>query len=400
MKSLADILQNILIPEPESLEPISNPPEPLSIEKGETQGRYDFDLAEFPMFHYEKTTHSKRTEPILYTDTIKGKDGAEIIREWKVYPSAVHGFGNSSTQLVLYELLQLWVDQGCKGSQIQFGTLRSHLMRRSQRRPSSKDFERLRRDLEILCGCRFHCKNAFWDRNRGAYVDMNWQLFTSVFYFREKAGDMQSEMPFGFIEASSVLQQIARSRGFFSLGFPKSFIYKLSPLEQRLAVYLAKKFLSQKLHQRFVEDLATALPIEAERADNVRAILRRTVNGLQKAGFPLLESFEFRKSERDGRWVAVFRRKASPKQYALPKDTLEKLDADLQILVERLSQASGQPDDWRWWMKCAQVLGYDGITRAIGQFEETVQIRRVDNRGAMLTKILKDVAADRGVALN
>lgn len=139
--------------------------------------------------------------------------------------------------------------------------------------------QRLRRDLEILCGCRFHCKNAFWDRERQAYVDMNWQLFNSVFYFKERADSTQPEMPFGFIEVSSVLQQIATTRGFFALGFHNSFFYDLKPLEQRLAIDLAKNFIYQALHQRFVDDLAKALPIDAQRGDNVRAILKTPPNG-------------------------------------------------------------------------------------------------------------------------
>jgi hypothetical protein len=60
-------------------------------------------------------------------------------------------------------------------------------------------------------------------------------------------------------------------------------------LEQRL--YLAEKFMSQALHQRFVDDLAKALPIDAKRPDNVRAILRNAANGLiQKQAPPCKHS--------------------------------------------------------------------------------------------------------------
>jgi hypothetical protein len=221
-----------------------------------------------------------------------------------VYPSAAYGFGGPTTQLVLYDLLQLHIEQGCKGNQIQFGTLYNLLQRRGIRTPSTRDYQRLRRDIEILCSCRFHCKNAFWDRERQAYVDMNWQLFNSVFYFKATPEGLQSEMPFGFIEVSSVLQQIARTRGFFTLGFPAPFFFKLKPLEQRLSIYLAKKFMSQSLHQRFVDDLSKALPIDAKRPDNVRAILRNAAAGLMDKQVPFLAGFELRKSTREGKWVA------------------------------------------------------------------------------------------------
>jgi hypothetical protein len=399
LQSIADILQQTLFPD--GAPTISTPPQSIKSKPPDElltgpSGRYDFDLAEFPFFHFDKNPDQPLKEAITYTDTITGKDGVSVIREWKVYPSAAYGFGGPTTQLVLYDLLQLYIEQGCKGNQIQFGTLYNLLQRRGIRTPSTRDYQRLRRDIEILCSCRFHCKNAFWDRPRQAYVDMNWQLFNSVFYFKEKPHGIQCEMPFGFIEVSTVLQQIARTRGFFTLGFPAPFFYKLKPLEQRLSIYLAKKFMSQTLHQRFVDDLAQALPIDAKRSDNVRAILKNAANGLIQKQVPFLAGFELRKSAREGKWLAVFHRRCAPQASNHPAEDIQKLPEPIDHLVRRLSEVSGQPEDWRWWRKCAEQLGQDGIELAIGQFEETSRIRRVERQGAMLTKILKDVAAAKG----
>ena len=221
LQSTAKILQQTLFSDelPQSTLPTAEEPS-IEVHAGPT-GRYDFDLAEFPFFHFDKNPDHRLSQPMTYTDTITGKDGIPITREWKVYPSAAYGFGGPTTQLVLYDLLQLYTEQGCRGNQIQFGTLYNLLQRRGIRRPSTHDYQRLRRDIEILCSCRFHCKNAFWDRERQAYVDMNWQLFNSVFYFKENPHDSKAEMPFGFIEVSSVLQQIVRTRG-FTLGVKRT----------------------------------------------------------------------------------------------------------------------------------------------------------------------------------
>lgn len=399
LQSTAKILQQTLFSDelPQSTLPTAEEPS-IEVHAGPT-GRYDFDLAEFPFFHFDKNPDHRLSQPMTYTDTITGKDGIPITREWKVYPSAAYGFGGPTTQLVLYDLLQLYTEQGCRGNQIQFGTLYNLLQRRGIRRPSTHDYQRLRRDIEILCSCRFHCKNAFWDRERQAYVDMNWQLFNSVFYFKENPHDSKAEMPFGFIEVSSVLQQIARTRGFFTLGFPAPFFYKLKPLEQRLSIYLAKKFMSQTLHQRFVDDLAKALPIDAKRPDNVRAILQNATNGLIQKKVPFLAGFELRKSSREGKWIAVFHRKCVPKLLPHRTEQLENPPEPTDQLVRRLCEISGQPEDWRWWRKCAQLLGPAGIDTAIGQFEETSRLHRVERPGAMLTKILKDVAANMGLAI-
>ena len=47
----------------------------------DTGGRYDFDLAEFPLFRLNKLAAAKSgREPIRYSDTITGRDGKPIAR--------------------------------------------------------------------------------------------------------------------------------------------------------------------------------------------------------------------------------------------------------------------------------------------------------------------------------
>ena len=59
----------------------------------EESGRYDFDLAEFPLFRLCKAHSGKHgRDPLVYADQIKGRDGSPVNREWKVYPGPF-GFG-------------------------------------------------------------------------------------------------------------------------------------------------------------------------------------------------------------------------------------------------------------------------------------------------------------------
>jgi len=205
----------------------------------------------------------------------------------------------------------------------------------------------------------------------------------------------------GTLEVSDVLQEIARTRGFFVLGFTRHFFRDLKPLEQRLALYLAKKFLSQKLHRRFVEDLAQALPIEATRPDSVCTILKGTAQGLLDKHFPLLASFALEKSPRDGRWLVSFHRKARPKfDHPLPYAAARTLAPNLAFLVDQIVEATGDTKSRTWWAQCAQSLGHGGVDRALGQLRETCELRAVKNRGAMLTKIFQDLARESGVTLH
>jgi hypothetical protein len=313
-----------------------------------TDGRYDFDLAEFPIFRFGKPGLSKHgREPLEYSDTIQGWNGMTVTRNWKAYPGPF-GFGGASAQVLLFDLLQLYAEQGGRGSQIQFGTLRALFLRRGERNPSKRDYDRLRRDLDVLRGYDFHCTNAFWDPTRRAYVDMKWRLFGSVFFFKPHPDDPDKELPFGFIEVSPILQKAAKSRGFFCLGFGRDLYYRLRPLEQRLAIYLAKKFVSQKRHQRRMPDLAKALPIEAVDEKDARKTLRSSAKGLLEKGLPILAGFRFERSVNRG-WIAVFDRAAAPVQ-----DTRTVRSAGLVLapevsnLVDRIVEAVGTDADRLW----------------------------------------------------
>src|SRR6476620_3555926 len=55
-------------------------------QEAEGSGRYDFDLAEFPVFRFCKPLRGRTQDELAYSDTICGKDGQVITREWKVFP--------------------------------------------------------------------------------------------------------------------------------------------------------------------------------------------------------------------------------------------------------------------------------------------------------------------------
>lgn len=396
-KVLAGLLENAFA--------VEGGTEPETVPAGQAaqpgEGRYDFDLAEFPLFRFSKPkAPSRGREPLVYSDTIRGRDGAPVTRLWKAYPGPF-GFGGASTQALLYDLLQLYWEQGARGSQIQFGTLRQLCLRRGRRNPSKRDYDQMRRDIDILRGYDFHCQNAFWDVKRQAYVDMRWRLFGSVFYFKPgPADDDGAGLPFGFIEVSPVLREVARTRGFFSLGFAGPLFHELRPLEQRLAVYLAKKFVSQAQHRRFVDHLARALPIEASAEYDTRKILRSAAEGLLRKKLPILSAFRLERSK-GGRWLAVFDRGTPPRQdTATVRRAAEELAPVLQVQVERIIEAVGTDTDRFWWTHCVKRLGHGPIDRALGLLKEARQSGKVRSPGAFLTKIIKDIAEEQRVALH
>ena len=402
---IADILSRLLA----AAEPSAGPPPPVPAASpsvspdrpaaDDTSGRYDFDLAEFPLFRLNKLAAAATgREPLRYADTITGRDGKPVARSWAVHPGPF-GFGGQGAQVLLFDLLQLYAEQGGRGSHVQFGTLRSLFLRRGHRNPSSRDYARLRRDIDVLRGYDIHCRNAFWDSARQSYVDMNWRLFGAVFYFRTAPGPDGGEQPFGFIEVSPALRAAAATRGFFRLGFDRRQFYALKPLEQRLAVYLAKQFTSQKLHRRFVRDLAAVLPLGAARERDVRRLLAATANGLLAKKLPTLAAFRLTRSA-SGAWLAEFSRGTRPAEpYTMPRPSGETLSPAVAELVDRIALAVGSADDRVWWARCVEVLGRGAVDRGLGLLKEARQAGTVRNPGGLLTTFFKAFAAEAGVTL-
>ena len=388
-------------------EPATPAPTPAALDvtanDDDTGSQYDFDLAEFPLFRLNKLAAAKSgRDPIRYSDTISGRNGKPVARSWTVHPGPF-GFGGQSAQVLLFDLLQLYAEQGARGTQIQFGTLRSLFLRRGDRNPSKRDYERMRRDIDVLRGYDLHCQNAFWDSARQAYVDMNWRLFGDVFYFKSPAGADADEQPFGFLEVSTVLRTVARTRGFLRLGFDRHQFYALKPLEQRLAIYLSKQFASQKLHRRFVHDLARVLPIEAERERDVRRTLTEAATGLLGKKLPTLAEFRLVPST-NGVWLAEFARGAKPAEpYTLSRKAAESLSPAVAELVDRIAEAVGSAEDVRnvanYVLRCAETLGRGAVDRGLGLLKEARRSGRVTNPGGLLTKFFKDIAAESGTSL-
>jgi hypothetical protein len=331
----------------------------------------------------------------VYSDTITARDGSPVRREWTAIPGPA-GVGGPSAHLLLFELLQDFACRDERGGTIPYGTMRSILTRRGLGHPSRRDYDRLRRDLAILRGYEIRCRNAWWDASAGRYVDRSWRLLPESVEFARgpaRAG--------GALDAGEALVHIIATRGFFPLGFGREAFYRLRPLEQRLAIYLARKFRYQPLHRRRVDDLARALPIEASRPRDIRACLAQTVRGLLASRLTSGCSFRLCRGQ-SGRWIAEFRRPTiacsqSPDEEGRSSSLGD--ESRFEYHLTQIALATGSARDRSWWLRCLRRLGTGPVERALGQLREACASRNVRNRGALLTKILKDVASQAGISL-
>ena len=376
-----------------------------------THARYDHSLAEFPAFRFGKRRRGSN-ELIRFTDTITAPKSAQqrLVRTWTVYPSTKWGYGGATTQALLFDLHQIWKTQGFRGTRIYFGTLRNLFQcQHPGKNPSILDYTRLRRDLDILCGYEFDCANAFWDPVSRSYGNMRaWHLFTGWYEAtRARAGDPQEELPFGFVELSETFATIAQKRGFFVTGFDSKFFHRLRPVEQRLALYLSKMFVSQKLHRRHEADLYHALPIEAARLTKRRQTLRGATHGLMDKGYPNLAAFSFEKAVRTNGLVATFRRRQKVQQdQPLQHLTLNRLPENVRTLVEDIVDQTGDSDSIPMWVRAVRCLGEQAVRYALADLRSE-QLQRaagravgaIKNPGAWLTTKLMAMAEERGILI-
>ena len=370
--------------------------------------RFDHGLAEFPAFRFGKRRRSS-TDLITFTDRIRGPSGEPVERHWTVYPSSKWGYGGSTTQALLFDLHQLWKEQGFRGARIHFGTLRRlYQLQHPGKNPAPLDYQRLRRDLDILCGYEFDCERSFWDPVSGTYGTIRgWHIFTGWYEPRPLRGDTrQGEFPFGFIEVSDTFAKIAEKRGFFVTGFDSAFFHQLRPTEQRLALYLSKMFASQQLHRRFEDDIFAALPIEAGAPSKNRQTLRRAVAGLCEKGYPHLGDFTLQPSRSSGRWVATFRRKGKVEQdRPVRPPSLEGLDPEARALVEEIVEETNDSGSVSMWVVAVKRLGPDAVRFALADLCAEQRQRGaagralIKNPGAWLVTKLMVMAKERGITI-
>jgi hypothetical protein len=371
--------------------------------------RYDHGLAEFPAFRFGK--RRLQSEEILrFADAISGPRGQRLERSWTVFPSAKWGYGGATTQALLFDLHQVWKEQGFHGSRIYFGTLRKlYQLQHPGKNPAPLDYARLRRDLDILCGYEFDCENAFWDPVSRSYGNMRaWHLFTGWYEARRsRTGAPQEELPFGFIEVSDTFAKVAQERGFFVTGFDSAFFHGLRPVEQRLALYLSKMFASQQVHRRYEGDIYGALPIEGEAANKRRQTLREAAEGLRQKGYPNLARFELEKSRKTGRWVATFHRARQVEQEApVRAPSLDRIPGEMRALVEDVVALTQDPGSIPMWVRAIRGLGEEAMRFALADLRAE-QLQRgaggtggaIKNPGAWLTTKLMAMAKDRGIQI-
>lgn len=363
--------------------------------------KYELTLSEFPIFMLSKKA-DKDIRSIDYEDTIVGKDNAIIRREWRVFPDSQHGFGTASTFETLFDLFQIWKEQGLNSQYIQFGSM-YHLLKRKGQSTGSRQYRQIIKDLHCLVGIRIAANNAFWDNEHKAYVDMTFHLFDRLDIYKKNA-DGQDVLPFSRIKASDVFYGSILKNSLLTADFDSTLFHSLTPVEQRLALYLSKIFRSQTIHKRNLLEFAQQIPIHAKRTKHIKERLKKACTGLMKKGFQLLSSYDFEMAV-DGKIELIVFRKDSASSHATDIVTCQrkgpiKDEREIDLLVRDILDVCEDEKSANFYRKAARLLPRQDIYRAISGVKELRQWGEIrTSKGAVFTSIIKKYADAQGIFL-
>ena len=367
--------------------------------------RYELTLAEFPIALLSKTPKGD-LETLEYKDIIEGKDGKSVERIWRVVPSKKYGFGGPTTIGTLFEVFQIWNEQGFQDRQINFQSIYRLIDRKFLKSKGRKNYLTVVKDLKIMAHITFDAINAFWDPEKGAYVSVyGFKIFDYVAIYTDRPNG-QAALPFSFVQVSDLLWESVNKKSIFPVGIQRELFHSLKPLEQRMGLYLEKMFRSQHTHKRDIFKLAEQLPIQSKSKSKIKQILKQAAEGLIQKGYDKIEGYAFEKSA-DGRSEnVIFYRKEgrelpfgrTPVKRSKPKERAGDPIKELGLTMEMV-EALGDEENKAFYKLIAQKMPSEIIYRALSEIRQEARESGIRNKGAVFTIKIKRAAEQLGIEL-
>ena len=373
----------------------------------EPKPKYELTLAEFPLAVLS-TKKPKDMKVLEYHDTIRGQGGKPIDRTWRVKPSEEFGWAGPTIYGTLYELFQIWSEQGFQDRNIRFGTI-WNLLQRKFLRDGNENYKVMVRDLRILNSILIDAINAFYDPEKNAYVDRyDFKLFEYLDFYKESPTG-QATLPFGYIRASETLWESIEKKSIFPLGIPREVFHSLSPLEQRLSLYLDKMFRKQHTHYRDIFKLATQLPIHSKAKKKMKQTLKNACEGLIKKGYDRLADFEFKKSAdgqseiiyfyRTGDLDLPFEKPPKPQINTSPPIKSSKDPKDVFPLVEEIVEQLGDEKSRGFYTLVVKMIPSANIYGFLSEIRQEARESGIRNKGAIFNIKAQRYAQEHGIDL-
>lgn len=371
---------------------------------------FDINIAEFPIAYLNRgrlPKNANKTE-ITYTDVIKGRDGKPVERTWTVEARSrisgkelsqleaklerklteverSLGFGGPQTLEVIYELFQLWKEQGFSDGKIHIGTY-YHFLKRLGWCTGKSDYQLLKKTLQCIHGIHIKAENALYLPSLDRYENRSFYLFPSLRTYTQSDKELNPD-DYLYITVDEGFYKAIKEKTTYFIPFDRFYFKQLKPMEQKLALILAKVFTPYKKNQRFqwhrkIEKLAKQIPILATSDKNIRLQLRRTCDGLIQKEFPFLSKYSF---ENDS---IVFYNNMQTSLNLVSKDESPKKDYDtVEWLINEQLKICGDIHSKSFYALVAKHVPVDIIYQALseakheGKFVAKLYTKRIQELG-------------------
>ena len=244
-----------------------------------------------------------------YKDIIKGRDGKPVERVWTIEAHATDeiinkngekedvqlGFGGPATLEVIYELFQLWKEQGFKEPKIHIGTFYNLLQRLGWSKGNTQ-YKQLRKVLNCIHGLHIKGESCFYVPELDKYVNVDFYPFYRVNTYTKEDKRINPN-DYVYVCVDEEFFKTVKGNTVYYLPMDRFYFKTLKPMEQKLALMLSKIFSPYRKKQRFewkrnIFDLANQIPILSDEPRIIRKQLKRVCDGLIENEFPFLSSFK------------------------------------------------------------------------------------------------------------
>ena len=363
---------------------------------------FEINIAEFPIAYLNRGQLPEgvsKTE-YQYKDIIKGRDGKPVERVWTIEAHATDettdengersrvqlGFGGPATLEVIYELFQLWKEQGFKEPKIHIGTFYNFLQRLGWGKGNSQ-YKQLRRVLNCIHGLHIKGESCFYIPELDKYENVDFYPFYRVKTYTKEEKKLNPN-DYVFVCIDEEFFRAVKSNTVYYLPLDRFYFKTLKPMEQKLALMLSKIFSPYRKKQRFewrrnIYELANQIPILSDQSIRIRQQLKRICEGLIEKKFPFLSSY---KIDCD---VIIFHNTMQTSLDILSDETKkEKKDYDtVEWLINEQLKICGDEHSRAFYSLVAKHVPVDMIYVALSEAKQEGKVKR-----KLYTKIIMERA--------
>ncbi|MDD5672651.1 MAG: hypothetical protein PHC61_00685 [Chitinivibrionales bacterium] len=352
---------------------------------------FEINIAEFPIAYLNRgqlPAGISKTE-YQYKDTIKGRDGKPVERIWTIEAHATDeikdengernrvqlGFGGPATLEVIYELFQLWKEQGFKEPRIHIGTFYNLLQRLGWGKGNSQ-YKQLRRVLNCIHGLHIKGESCFYLPELDKYENVDFYPFYRIKTYTKEEKKLNPD-DYVFVCVDDEFFNAVKSNTVYYLPLDRFYFKTLKPMEQKLALMLSKVFSPYRKKQRFewrrnIYELANQIPILSEESIRIRQQLKRICEGLIQKKFPFLSSYKI-----DGDVIAFYNTMQTSLNLLSDGSKTEKKDYDtVEWLIKEQLKICGDEHSRAFYALVARYVPVDLIYQALSEAKQEGKVKR------------------------